>query len=223
MTKDVTKAARPVWAGGLDDKEMLFVSAYLETLNATKAAVAAGYAKGSANVRGSQLRRRPQVAEAINNALAERMGVTRGRIVEEVSRLAFSNISDVLEIKDGELVVKDHAALDRDTLSTVASIEEHITDKGYRTLRVKQHDRLAALTLLARINGMLINRTELSGPGGGPVEVEHRDHKACVMERLAAMRQRIEPPTIDVTPNRKPAALLAPWLKPEGGLKLTDD
>jgi hypothetical protein len=34
------------------------------------------------------------------------------------------------------------------------------------TLRVKQHDRLAALQLLARVLGMLINKTELSGPSG---------------------------------------------------------
>ena len=32
--------------------------------------------------------------------------------------------------------------LDPGVLSTVASVEEHINEKGYRTLRVKQHDEL---------------------------------------------------------------------------------
>jgi hypothetical protein len=32
--------------------------------------------------------------------------ITHRRIVEEVSRLAFSNVADVLEVKDGELVVR---------------------------------------------------------------------------------------------------------------------
>jgi hypothetical protein len=41
--------------------------------------------------------------------------------------------------------------LDRDTLSTVAEVTEVVNDKGYRTLRIKQHDRLAALQLLARV------------------------------------------------------------------------
>jgi phage terminase small subunit len=66
------------------------------TANATQAARAAGFAKSSANVQGHRLRRKPHVAEAISKALAERLGVTRSRIMEEVSRLAFSNIGDVL-------------------------------------------------------------------------------------------------------------------------------
>jgi phage terminase small subunit len=71
MTKDVIKSPnRPAWAEQLNDQEMLFVAAYLDTLNATQTARAAGYAKSSANVRGHHTRRRPRVAEAISKALA---------------------------------------------------------------------------------------------------------------------------------------------------------
>jgi hypothetical protein len=123
----------------------------------------------------------------------------------------------VLTIEDGKLVVRDHAALDRDTLSTVAEVTAVVNDKGYRTLRVKQHDRLAALTLLARISGMLINRQEISGPGGSPVEVDHTiDHSARIRSRLDEIAKRLPPPSeqpilIDVTPGRQasPNALLA--------------
>jgi hypothetical protein len=93
-------------------------------------------------------------------------------------------VADVPEIKDGEVIVKEHAEVDRDILSTVAEVREVINDKGYRTIHIRQHDRLQALTLLARISGMLINRQEISGAGGGPVEVEHRD-QLCSHPRAA--------------------------------------
>jgi hypothetical protein len=102
------------------------------------------------------------------------------RIVEEISRLAFSHIGDVLTIEERKPVVKDHATLDPDTLSTVASVRESVNEKGHRSLEVRQHDRLAALTLLARVLGMLINRQEISAP----VKVDHSDHSARIRNRL---------------------------------------
>jgi len=48
----------------------------------------------------------------------------------------------------------------------VQSVEEVISEKGFRTLRVKQHDKLAALSLLAKVLGMLTNKMEISGPTG---------------------------------------------------------
>lgn len=91
------------------------------------------------------MRRKPHVAEAISKALQERVGATKSRVIEEISRLAFSNISDVLSVENGQLIVKEHVELDRDILSTIASVEESVNERGHRTLKVHQHDRLAAL------------------------------------------------------------------------------
>jgi hypothetical protein len=68
--------------------------------------------------------------------------------------------------------VRDHASLAEDQLAAVQSVEEVINEKGFRTLRVKQHDKLAVLSLLAKVLGMLTNKTEISGPGGQPVRVD---------------------------------------------------
>jgi hypothetical protein len=79
---------RPKWATAeLSDQEMLFVSAYLDSFSGKQAAIAAGYAKSGAAVRGHELRRRPHVASAIQTALNERMSAMRSRIVEETSKL----------------------------------------------------------------------------------------------------------------------------------------
>jgi hypothetical protein len=90
----------------------------------------------------------------------------------------------VLEIKNGQLVVKDHAQLTEDQLAAVASVEEVITKKGLRTLRVKQHDKLAALALLSKLVGITPNKLEVSGPGGQPIAVDHT--LGTARERLAA-------------------------------------
>jgi phage terminase small subunit len=232
---------------GLTDKERLFVAEYLVDLNAGAAAMRSGrYSTiNAARVAGHTMRRKPAVQQAIQKAIADHAGATRSRIVEEISRIAFSNVADVMEIKDGHLIVRDHADLDRDTLSTVASIEEVVNDKGYRTLRVRQHDRLQALTILAKVTGLMINRQEISGPGGAPVQVDQVDHRQRIMDRFNQMADRVradrekefdqeverrmrerlaprlpgptEQPITDVTPQKvSPAALLAARLRGDG-------
>jgi phage terminase small subunit len=65
MTNAVTKThARPAWAAELNDQEWLFVEAYLDSLNATPAARAAGFAKSSANVQGHRPRRHTRAPAA---------------------------------------------------------------------------------------------------------------------------------------------------------------
>jgi Terminase small subunit len=105
MTNDVIKApARPAWAAKLNDQERLFVEAYVSCLNETQAALAAGFTKSSAKITAYRLRRKPHVADAIAKAFAERNGPTKLRAIGEMSRLAFSNVADVLEVRDGALL-----------------------------------------------------------------------------------------------------------------------
>lgn len=107
--------------------------------------------------------------------------------------------------------MKDHADIDRDTLATVAEITETGNEKGHRILRVKQHDGLAALQLFAPVMGMLINRQEINGPGGGPVAVDPTiDYSVGIRSRLDEIVKRLpapteQPLTIDVTWLSKPS------------------
>jgi hypothetical protein len=54
---------------------------------------------------GCNLRRRPHAAEAINKAVAERLNISRSRVLEEISKLAFSNVADVLSVEKGALIL----------------------------------------------------------------------------------------------------------------------
>jgi phage terminase small subunit len=125
------------------------VGNYIQTLSAKQAALAAGYANKSAYVLGCKIRSRPHVQEAIAKALGSRLDVLKSQVLMEVRRIAFLNLGDFVELKDGELIVKDHAELEHDQLAAPASIEEHVNEAGHRTIKVKPYDKLQALQTLA--------------------------------------------------------------------------
>ena len=69
----------------LTPKQQLFVAEYLVNLNATQAAVRAGYSKKTAEQQGYQLLQKPSVRQAVTKAMearSERTGVTQDQVIE---------------------------------------------------------------------------------------------------------------------------------------------
>lgn len=180
----MTDAPKP-WHEGLTDKQRTFVEEYLVDLNGTQAAIRAGYSPDSARSIASENLTKPNIAEAVDKALAERGGITRTRIVDELSRIAFSDIRKVVswrpemvevEGAEGEgakvmasrVTVLDSAEIDPDTACAVSEVSQSATGG----LRIKLHDKTAALEKLGRAMGMFKDRVEHSGPGGAPLVVE---------------------------------------------------
>jgi hypothetical protein len=56
------------------------------------------------------------------------------------------------------------------------------------TLKFKLYDKQSAITNLAKLLQLLVDRQEVSGPNGGPVEVV--DHKARITDRLNGIARR---------------------------------
>jgi hypothetical protein len=84
----------------LTDRQRLFAREYLVDLNATRAAIRAGYSQASASQRGWALRRHPEVAARIEAAMADRseaVGITAERVLCELARLGFANIRDYFD------------------------------------------------------------------------------------------------------------------------------
>ena len=76
----------------LTPKQQRFVGEYLVDLNATQAAVRAGYSEKTARAIGCENLTKPAIQEAIATAqrqLAEETGITARRVKEELARLAF--------------------------------------------------------------------------------------------------------------------------------------
>lgn len=167
------------------DQQQRFVSEYLIDLNATQASIRAGYSARNADKISSQLMGKPRVREAIELAMqrrARRTEITQDRVLEELGRIAFFDLRKLYR-EDGSL--KRPTELDDDAAAVLAGIDvvemaggaaiggevgaQHIP---MYTKKAKTSDKVAALGLAMRHLGMLKDRTEVTGPGGGPVQYE---------------------------------------------------
>jgi phage terminase small subunit len=192
----VPAGASEEWAKGLDDKERLFVEGYLRTLNKRQAAEYAGWSHESARRHAYSIFNRPHVREAIELLLQTRTGVTKTWIIDQLVELAQTKATDLYEWDaDNGLRLKASDEIEEDRIGAVAEIEESrvVDKKGHDviTIKVKTHNRHQALKDLAKIFRMEVERQEISGPNGGPVEVT--DHRSRIMDRLNAIAKRQAP------------------------------
>jgi phage terminase small subunit len=171
-------------AGALTPKQERFVAEYLIDLNATQAAIRAGYSAKTAQEQGSRLLSNVMVASAVQGAIdarAKRTEITADRVLKELARLAFFDIRKIYNA-DGSL--KNPAELDDDAAAALAGIDVVEMQGGAEfdedgemkhvpmfTKKAKTFDKKGALELAMRHLGMLKDKTEVSGPGGGAIPV----------------------------------------------------
>lgn len=168
----------------LTPKQERFVAEYLIDLNATQAAIRAGYSAKTAGSVGHENLTKPEIAAAIQEAMqsrAQRTQITADRVLLELGRLAFFDIRRIYNA-DGSL--KNPAELDDDSAAAIAGIdvvemaggmsiggEEGAGHVPMFTKKAKTFDKKGALELAMRHLGMLKDKTEVSGPGGGAIPV----------------------------------------------------
>lgn len=146
-------------------KQKLFVEEYLIDLNATQAAIRAGYSPASARQIADENMSKPYIKEAIEKALAERSrrtGINADRIVQELAKIAFLNPTDVINMD--EATVKGEA--NRDDTAAIASVKvkKIPTDDGDITEReVKTYDKIKALELLGKHIGLFSDKLKVEG------------------------------------------------------------
>src|SRR4051795_2170385 len=134
----------------LNDRQARFVAEYLLDLNATQAAVRAGYSPQSARTQAADLLTNPNIEAAIAEAQAERSRrteVTADRVVLELARVAFGDPRRVMSWGPGGVKLRPSAALADEEAAIVAEVGETTTKEG-GSLRVKTVDKLGALRLL---------------------------------------------------------------------------
>lgn len=160
----------------LNPKQARFVTEYLKDLNATQAAIRAGYSAKTANQIGSRLLANVQVAKAIEEAqanLAAKHGVTIDRIVAELALLGFSNMNDFIRIGSDGDPYTDFSALTREQAAAISevTVEDFKDGRGedardVRKVRFKLVDKRAALVDLGKHLGMFTEKVQLSAGAG---------------------------------------------------------
>lgn len=180
----------------LNVREARFVDYYLTLNNGSEAAIAAGYSKDTAGATASRLLKRPSVAAEIERRRRIEAAETadlRKRVIREFAALGFSDIRSVamwgpaIDVTAQGIKARNGMTLknSEDLPPEVARAVSEVVVNKDGTMRVKMHDKNAALTALARHLGMFPNKVEHSGPGGGPVELVAVDREEYARVRAA--------------------------------------
>lgn len=147
----------------LTKKQQLFVDEYLIDLNATQAAIRAGYSVESARDIGCENLTKPNIQQAIAKEMAERSkrtGVNQDRVVLELAKIAFVKMTDIV---DDEGRIKSDAT--DDDLACIESVKfkESYSDTGSMTEReVKIASKMKALELLGKHLGMWNDKIDVN-------------------------------------------------------------
>lgn len=151
----------------LNPKQEKFVLEYLKDLNATQAAIRAGYSKKTAGSQAFDLLKKPEIAQAIadkHGKTLNKLEVTAERIIQERARLAFFDPRKLFDDKGEPIHVSQ---LDDDTAAAIAGMDvvtQGNGDVGFATvLKVKLADKNASLTALEKINGLYSSGDEPAG------------------------------------------------------------
>lgn len=149
----------------MTNKQKRFCEEYLIDLNATQAAIRAGYSPESAASIGSENMQKPDIRARIDKAMAERSkrtGANADRVIRELARVAFINANDVIDIDSATL----RTDASEDDTAAIASVKVKTipTADGEGVEReIKLADKLKALELLGKHLGMFTDKVEHSG------------------------------------------------------------
>lgn len=142
----------------LNARQQAFVAEYCVDLNATQAAIRAGYSERTAYSQGQRLLKHVEVAAAIREAQEkreERTQVSQDQVVFELARIAFG---DVRALFDEEGRLRRPHELTAEVAAAISSIEVVTVSRGEgeveHVAKVRAWNKLKALELLGKHLGM---------------------------------------------------------------------
>lgn len=173
MKRERTARPRP-----LTPREARFCEEYLVDLNATQAAIRAGYSARSARAHVGRLLTNETIAcriAELRDARSTRVGVQADDVLRGLWRIAMLDIGEAF---DASGALKPLADMPEGVRRAIASIEidELFNGRGGDrasvgvTRKVRFHDKIRALDLLGQHLGLWKAKVEVTGKDGGPIE-----------------------------------------------------
>lgn len=151
----------------LTAKQQKFVDEYLIDLNATQAAIRAGYSSKTAGEIGHENLNKPQIRAHIDAKMAEhsaRTGVNQERIIRELARIAFLDPTQLVNMDSAE-IHDDTSADDRAAIASV-KVKSMSGETDMIEREVRFADKIKALELLGKRFGMWIDKQQIEGTVG---------------------------------------------------------
>lgn len=153
-------------------RQLAFVGEYLKDLNATQAAIRAGYSPRTAQKNASRLMANEGIAELIQKAMAERakrLSLDSDRVLQGIANVAFFDLAHAFERDEatGAAKLRSLPDMPRDVRDSVLGIDVHHDggDMPGFTVKLKVDSRLKALELLGRHLKLFVDRHQIEGPG----------------------------------------------------------
>jgi phage terminase small subunit len=145
-------------------KQQRFVEEYLIDLNATQAAIRAGYSEKTAAQIGAENLIKPVVASAIasaQDARSSRTKITQDDVLQELARIGFSDMRTFANWGPRGVTLKSVEELDDDASRCVAEVSQTISKEG-GSIRFKLHDKPTALINIGKHLGMFSDKADSS-------------------------------------------------------------
>ena len=166
---------------GLTDKRQRFVEEYPVDLNATQAAIRAGYSEKTARQIGANLLSKVYIQTAIQDALAKRSKrteITTDMVLKELALLGFANMKDYIKISaDGDPFI-DLSDLTREQAAAISEtmVEDYYEGRGedarqVRKVKIKFHDKKGALVDIGKHLGMFVDKSTVDITLKGPLVI----------------------------------------------------
>lgn len=165
-------------------KQQRFREEYQIDLNATQAAIRAGFSAKTAYSAGQRLLKHVEVAAAIAkdmNARAERVEISAERVLRELALIGFANMQDYMRIGSEGDPWLDFSDLTREQAAAITemTVEDFKDGRGddardVRRVKFKLADKRSALVDLGKHLGMFKERVEHTGKDGGAIEFEQK-------------------------------------------------
>jgi phage terminase small subunit len=136
----------------LTPKQERFCLEYLIDLNATQAAIRAGYSEKTANEIGTQNLAKlsiQQYLKILMESVKNGLEITRERIEKELARIAFAKITDIADFDCGGVTLKNSDRISEDAIASIESISSSINKEGVVTINLKRSSKISALQELA--------------------------------------------------------------------------
>lgn len=153
----------------LTPKQKAFVDEYLVDLNATQAAIRAGYSKKTAGRIGQENLQKPVIQTAIQAQMKERekrTEVTADKVVQELAKIAFADLKDYARWDETGVEILNSEDVDGTVLAEVSeTVNYQIFPNGgeseKRQKKIKPHDKMKALELLGRHLAMFTDKQQV--------------------------------------------------------------
>lgn len=176
----------------LNPRQIRFCEEYLVDLNATQAAIRAGYSEKTAKAIGCENLTKPDVQEYIQakrKVLSKSLEINQERVLNEYARIAFF---DIRKIYNDDNTLMDIKSLDDDSAAALAGVEvDEIFEQAGKTkvhtgntVKTKIHNKIAALDALGKHLGLFEKDNNQRKPEMQPLNDAQVDKLISELKKL---------------------------------------